>query len=54
MMHKESDHPSSIEIFIGGIQILLVHTWIWGGGEITFHASILIPVVKVIALLDTL
>ena len=34
-----------------GLQVLLVWTCNWGGGEITCHAIILIPVVKVIALL---
>ena len=40
MMHKKVHHLLSQEIFMGGLQVFLVLTWIWGRGEITFHTKI--------------
>ena len=53
MMHKEAHHPSILEILLGRLQVLLVWTWIECGGEITCHARVWTPAVKVITLLDT-
>ena len=53
-MHKKSHHAPSLEILMGGLQVFLVKKSIWDGGEINFHARILIPVFKVTELLEKL
>ena len=40
MMHKEAHHPSSLEILMRGLQVFLVQTRIYYGGEITSHYRI--------------